>query len=117
MNKMLPLLLLSFGLLTACGTKPVNNTRIQSPEAQDHRRATYDDFVARRTLELQQMGGRFKDEGAASEKALEEAKARFGDVPADWSTTWAWGKDAGKVEKQAELNGQLDKLAHPKATE
>ena len=117
MNKVLPLLLLCLGLLTACGTKPVNTTRVQSPEAQDRRRATYDDFVARRTLELQQMGGPFKKEGAARDKALEEATARFGDVPADWSTTWAWGKDAGKAQKQAELNAQLDKLAHPKAAE
>ena len=63
------------------------------------------------------MGGAFAKSGVAREKALEEAKARFGDVPPDWSTTWTWGKDADQARKQAELNDQLDRMAHHKNTD
>lgn len=114
MNKA-PLLLVCLALLTACGTKPVQTTQIRSVEDQDPRRAAYDDFVTRRTLELQSMGGPFKKEGAARQKALEEARGRFGNVPADWTSTWEWGKGAGRAQKQAELNDQLNKMTRRKA--
>ena len=116
MNRILPLLV-CIALMAACTTKPVNTTLGQRPETQDLRRAAYDDFVTKRTLELQQMGGQFKKDGVAREKALEEANARFGEVPADWSATWAWGKEANQAKSQAELNSQLDKLAHSKAAD
>lgn len=100
--------------LAGCVNAPAKATRIRSPEAQSAQRVAYDNFVAQRTGALQRMGGPFKDKSAATTKALAEAAARFGDVPADWSTTWSWGKDAGRNEAQAELNEELDKLARNK---
>ena len=74
-------LLVSLGLLTACESVPANRAvTMQSINTTDLRRASYDNFVAQRTQELQQMGGPLKKNGAARLKALDEANARF--VPA-----------------------------------
>lgn len=69
-------------------------------------------------MELERMGGAFAKNGVARTKALEEATARFGDVPADWAAKLLpWDPAAKKAKDQAEFNSQLEKLAHHKAAD
>lgn len=106
MNRMLPLALVMI-LLAGCQSKAVRKTEVHRRDLQG---VAYEDFVAQRTHELEQMGGPFKDKATAEAKAREEAAARFGDVPPEYSTTWTWGKDADKAKAQAELNEKLAKM-------
>jgi len=89
-----------------CATKVAQTTKVHRPDAQS---VAYNQFVDRRTAELQQMGGPFKDSGIAAARAQQEAQSRFGDVPPDVSTTWSWGN--GNAEAQSEFNNQLEKMA------
>lgn len=102
------LLLFICGLsVTACTNPPPASAKVLSPTEQNQRRVSYDAFVSRRTAELESMGGPYKDKNFVQQKVLEEAGARFGQVPPDWQTTWTWGQKAGD---QVALNNQLDKL-------
>jgi hypothetical protein len=106
MNRLLPLPMVMLAL-TACHTKPVRTTETHRPDLQT---AHYEDYVARRTQELEQMGGPFKDHAVAEAKAREEATDRFGEEPPTSSTTWTWGKGAKDPAAQAELEDKLDKM-------
>lgn len=108
MCKILPLFV-CLVLLSACGTKPVETTRIPSIETRDLRHASYKDFVTRRTMELEHIGGPYKNDGTAAQQANEEAKARFGDIQADWAQTTS-PRDAKKAKEQAAFNDQLQKM-------
>ncbi|MEO6002328.1 MAG: hypothetical protein ABIZ04_11615 [Opitutus sp.] len=94
-------------MLCGCTTKPVKTTQVHRPDLQT---ATYQEFVTRRTDELQRMGGPLQDRSVAQSKAEEEAKARYGEVPPDYSTTWSWGKGAGAEAAQAEVKENLEKM-------
>lgn len=106
MNRSLPALLLSL-LVLGCATKPTRTTEVRRPDTQSQ---AYDRFVEQRTRELERMGGPFADRAVAEQKARDEAKARYGDVPPEYSTTWSWGGDAGKKEAQREVNSTLEKM-------
>jgi hypothetical protein len=95
--------------LSGCHSRPVTTTR--ENRANSSTVVAYNNLVSRRTLELQNMGGPFKDQAKAHAKAQEEATSQFGGVPADVSTTWAWGKNAGKAEAQEEFTDTLDDMA------
>lgn len=107
MKLLLPLVLSALLLAAGCGS-PSAKTETLTPAEQNLRRTTYDDFVGRRALELEKMGGPFKDKKVAMEKALTDAEAVFGTVPSDWSVKWKWGQGS---KDQATLNADLDRLA------
>lgn len=98
--------------VTGCGTKPVTKTEVHQPDSQS---IAYHGFIARRTDELQQMGGPFKDRNVAATKATDEAKHLYGEVPAEYTTTWSWGKKARDTEAQAKINAEFEKMARNKA--
>jgi hypothetical protein len=106
MHSKLPLALVLL-VLAGCHSKPVRSTETHRRDLQA---VAYEDFVAQRTQELQRMGGPFQDRATAESKAREEAAARYGDVPAEYQTTWTWGQDAGKAEAQKDLNEKLEKM-------
>ena len=109
--KTLALLALIAASLCGCTAKTREN-RTATAQA-----ATYNNYVNQRTAELQRMGGPFKEQGAANLKAREEANSRFGGEPAEVTTTWSWGKGAGKVEAQEKFTGDLDDMAKKKAAQ
>ena len=71
----------------------------------------HDSFVRQRTGQLQQMGGPFKDRGAAAGKAVEEANSHFGGPGGDTVTT-TWSKS--KAQVQEEFTDKLDDMAKQK---
>lgn len=93
-------------VLCGCTSKPVAKTtehRVEPATAN-----AYNSFVNRRTAELQQMGGPFKDRGAANTKAQDDAISRFGGVAQDTvTTTWS----SSNAQAQAEFTAKLDDLA------
>ena len=94
-------------VLCGCTNKPVQTTKVHRPDLQA---STYREFVERRTDELQRMGGPLQERSVAQSKAEEEARARYGEVPADYSTTWSWGKGAGAEAAQADVKEKLEKM-------
>lgn len=105
MNR-LPLLFLCV-VLGACSTKPVKTTQVREP---GFRSTEYGDFRTRRVEELQRMGGPFSERGVAEQKATEEANARYGEPAPDVTTTWEWGKGAGRKAAQADVVSTLEKM-------
>lgn len=91
--------------VSGCSTKPVKTTEVRHRDTQDLAR---DQFVAQRTAELQRMGGPFTDAGIARSKAEEEARGRYGEATSDISTTWSWGSEARRQEKQKAVNERLE---------
>lgn len=112
MNPAAPTVLITL-LLCGCGSPPVRTTEVHRPDTQT---LAHREFVARRTEELQRMGGPLADRAIAESKALEEARSRYGDVPPDVSTTWSWGKAAEKRAAQAEVNDTLEKMGRDRAS-
>ena len=112
MKKIIPLIVIAT-FFCGCNSKPV--TKTQEKRWNAARAVAYNDFVNQRTEELQQMGGPFKERGAASAKAREDAATRFGGVPSDVTTTWTWGKNADRVEAQEQFTATLDDMAKSKA--
>jgi len=111
MKRLLPLALILL-LAAGCASKSVTKTKDQRYNAQ--RAQAYGEFVARRTSELQLMGGPFKDRKDAEAKARSDADSQFGGMPAEYTTTTTWGKHADAAEKQAEFNEQLEKMSRDK---
>lgn len=54
------------------------------------------------------MGGPFQDEKVARAKAEEQARDLYGEPPADYRTTWTWGDDGKK--SQREVKDTLEKM-------
>ena len=112
-------IILSAGLtllcLSGCTSKPVATTKEhRGDQAQS---IAYNDFISRRTAELQSMGGKLKDHGTAALKAQEEADALFGGPPGDSvTTTWAWGPKS-KAQVQQEFTDKLDDMDRKKRTD
>ena len=105
MKKFLLVSLISTGLC-GCTSKPVAKTtehRVEPATAQ-----AYNSFVNRRTAELQQMGGPFKDRSVANTKAQDDAISRFGGVAED-SVTTTWS--SSKAQAQEEFTDKLDDMA------
>lgn len=93
-------------VLCGCTSKPVAKTTEHRAEPANAQ--AYSNFVNRRTAELQQMGGPFKDHGAANTKAQEDAISRFGGVAQDTvTTTWS----SGNAQAQEEFTDKLDAMA------
>ena len=106
MHRTIPAVLMSV-ILSGCATHPVKTTQIHRADLQA---SNYNEFIARRTEELKRMGGPFTDSSVAQTKAEEEARARYGDVPPEISTSWTWGKNADREEQQAKVKQTLEKM-------
>ena len=106
MHRTIPAVLMT-AILSGCATHPVKTTEIHRADLQA---SNYNEFVTRRTAELKQMGGPFTDSAVAQTKAEEEARARYGDVPPEISSSWTWGKNADREEQQAKVKKTLEKM-------
>ena len=109
--------ILSAGLiilgLWGCTLKPVATTKEHRGDAAQS--IAYNDFISRRTSELQNMGGKFKDHDTAAQKAQEEANDLFGAPPGD-SVTTTWGPKS-KAQIQEEFTDKLDDMDRKKRTD
>ncbi|HEY4246407.1 MAG TPA: hypothetical protein VGM64_06090 [Lacunisphaera sp.] len=99
--------------LSGCTSKPVASTK--EHRGDPARSIAYDNYVSRRTTELQSMGGKLKDHGAATLKAQEEANDLFGGPPGDLVTT-TWGPKS-KAQIQEEFTDKLDDMDKKKRTD
>lgn len=99
--------------LSGCTAKPVATTKEHRGDAP--RSIAYDNYVSRRTTELQSMGGKLKDHSAAALKAQEEANDLFGGPPGD-SVATTWGPKS-KAQTEQEFTGKLDDMDRKKRTD
>ena len=88
-------------------SSPVVTVEQNEPMLQS---ADYSNFVARRTAELQQMGGPFTDKQVAASKAEQDAQARFGNVRPEYSSTATWGSEARSAQAQTKVKDTLEKM-------
>ena len=96
-----------------CSSKPVSTTK--EHRGNPANAIAYSGFVDQRTEQLQQMGGPFKEQTAARQKAEEEANSRFGGPGGDSvTTTWTSSNAADKARAQDEFTDKLDDMAREK---
>ena len=88
-------------------SSPVVTVQQNPPQLQS---ADYANFVTRRTIELQQMGGPFADKQVAVAKAEQDAQARFGNVQPEYTSTATWGSGARNAQEQAKVKDTLEKM-------
>jgi hypothetical protein len=106
-------LILILSSLCGCMSKPVATTKENRGDAAQS--IAYNDFISRRTSELQSMGGKLKDHDTAALKAQEEANDLFGGPPGD-SVTATWGAKS-KAQIQEEFTDKLDNMDKKKRTD
>lgn len=96
--------------VSGCTSKPVATTKEHRGDPSQS--IAYDNFISRRTAELQSMGGKLKDHDVAALKAQEEADALFGGPQGD-SVTTTWGPKS-KAQSQQEFTDKLDDMDRKK---
>jgi hypothetical protein len=99
--------------LSGCMSKPVATTKERRGDPAQS--LAYNNFISRRTAELQSMGGKLKDHCTAALKAQEEADTLFGGPPGD-SVTTTWGPKS-KAQMQEEFIDKLDDMDRKKRTD
>jgi hypothetical protein len=108
MKKLIPLIFIA-ACFSGCNSKHTAVTKEHRGDPASG--VAHDSFVRQRTGQLQQMGGPFKDRGAAAAKASEAANSYFGGPGGDTVTT-TWSNN--KAQAQEEFTGKLNDMAKQK---